>query len=96
MLCVVQDAFSSLEGVLSHVITRLSTSLLYEKEDTDLLAVRHNIVYTNYPPSKSEGYRFGIVRPGVTNLLGLYLRDYYRFEQETSRVYRSHRGQVHC
>ena len=49
MLCVVQDAFSSLEGVLSHVITRLSTSLLYEKEDTDLLAVRHNIVYTNYP-----------------------------------------------
>ncbi|WAQ93484.1 UBR3-like protein [Mya arenaria] len=32
------DAFTTLEGMLSHVITRLSTSLLYEKEETDLLA----------------------------------------------------------
>jgi len=34
--------------------------------------------------------------PGVTNLLGLYLKDYYIFERETSRVYRSHWGEVHC
>jgi len=43
-----------------------------------------------YAPQKAEGYRFGIVRPGVTNLLGLYLKDYYRVEHETSGVYRSH------
>jgi len=29
-----------------------------------------------------EGYRFGVVRPGVTNLLGLFLKDYYRFEHQ--------------
>ena len=34
--------------------------------------------------------------PFVTNLLGLYLKDYYRFEHETSGVYRSHWGEVHC
>jgi len=33
---------------------------------------------------------------GVINLLGLYLKDYYRFEHETSVVYRSHSGKVHC
>ena len=30
------------------------------------------------------------VRPSVTNLLVLYLKDYYRFEHETSEVYRFH------
>ena len=30
------------------------------------------------------------VRPSVTNLFRLYLKDYYRFEHETSAVYRSH------
>jgi len=57
-----------------------------------------------YPPLRAEGYRFGVVcpavrphvRPFVTNLLGLYLKDYYRFEHETSGVYRSHWGEVHC
>jgi len=47
------------------------------------------------PPPKAEGYRFG-VRPGVTNLLGLYLKDYYRFEHETWDVYRTHWGEVLC
>ena len=37
-----------------------------------------------YPPQKAEEYRFGSVCPGVTNLLGLYLNDYYRVEHETS------------
>ena len=36
------------------------------------------------------------VRLGVTNLLGLYLKDYYRFEHETSGVYRSHWVEVYC
>jgi len=36
------------------------------------------------------------IRPSVTNLLGLYLKDYYIFEHETSGVYRSHWGEVHC
>jgi len=36
------------------------------------------------------------VRPSVTNLLVLYLKDYYRFEHETSEVYRFHWGNVHC
>jgi len=57
-----------------------------------------------YPLLKAEGYRFGVVRPAVrpavhpsvTNLLGLYLNDYYRFEQEISGVYRPHWGEVHC
>ena len=48
-----------------------------------------------YPPTKAEWYRFG-VRPGVTNLLGLYLKDYYIFEHETWGVYRSHWAEVHC
>ena len=51
-----------------------------------------------YPPPKAEGYRFVCpdVRPSVTNLLGLYLKVYYRFEHETSGVFRSHWGEVHC
>jgi len=54
-----------------------------------------------YPPPKVEGYKFGVVRrllvgPPVTNLLGLYLKDYHSFEHETSGVYRSHWGEVHC
>ena len=36
------------------------------------------------------------VRMSVKNLLGLYFKDYYRFEHETSGVYRSHWGEVHC
>jgi len=28
--------------------------------------------------------------PGATNLLGLYLKDYYRFEHETSGLYQYH------
>jgi len=54
-----------------------------------------------YPPPKAEGYRFGVVRPAVrptgcpdfrpfvTNLLGLYLNDYYKFEHESIGVYRT-------
>ena len=49
-----------------------------------------------YPPPKAEGYRFGVVRPYVTNLLGLYFKDYNKFEHEISGVYRSHWGEVHC
>ena len=30
------------------------------------------------------------VRPSVTNFLGLYLKDFYRLEHETSGMYRSH------
>ena len=36
------------------------------------------------------------VRSSVTNLLGLYLKDYYRFEHETSGVYTAYWGEVHC
>ncbi|XP_052267250.1 E3 ubiquitin-protein ligase UBR3-like [Dreissena polymorpha] len=36
-------AFNTLEGMLSHVITRLATSFLYEKEDTDLLAICQSV-----------------------------------------------------
>jgi len=42
-----------------------------------------------YPPPKAEGYIFGVVRPAARPsgphiyLLGLYLKDYYRFEHET-------------
>ena len=36
------------------------------------------------------------VRPSVTNLFGLYLKNYCRFDHETSGVYRSHWGEVHC
>ena len=52
-----------------------------------------------------KGYRFGVVRPAVRpsgcpsvrpSHLGLYLKEYYRFEHGTSGVYRSHRGEVHC
>jgi len=51
-----------------------------------------------YPPPKaiwrylSGRYLSGRpdVRPSVTNLLGPNLKDYYRFEQETSGVFRSH------
>jgi len=34
--------------------------------------------------------------PSVTNLFGLYLKEYYRFEHEASGDYRSHWGEVHC
>jgi len=44
-----------------------------------------------FPLPKAEGYRFGVVCPAVylsrcpsvTNLLGLYLKDYYSSEHET-------------
>jgi len=32
------------------------------------------------------------VRPYVTNVLGLYLKYYYRFEHDTLGVYKSHLG----
>ena len=36
------------------------------------------------------------VRPSVTNLLGLYLKDFFRFKHETSGVYSCHSEKVHC
>ena len=52
------------------------------------------------PPTKAEGYiDLALssllffrpnVRPSATNLLGLYLTDYNRFDHDTSGVYRSH------
>lgn len=41
---MLQVQFNTMEGMLSHVITRLSTSLLYERDEIDLPAVR-NIPY---------------------------------------------------
>jgi len=55
----------------------------------------NNSLVGYYPPPKAAGYKLGIVppagrssecpdvSPSVTNLLGLYLKDYYRFEHET-------------
>jgi len=66
------------------------------------------LMVTYHSPPKAEGYRFGDVRPAVrpsvrmsrcpsvTNVLGLYLKDNYRFEHETSGVYIPHWGEVHC
>jgi len=71
--------------------------------------IKNGLFYWScYPPLKAEGYRFGVirptvrpsgcpsVRPSVTNLFRLYFKDYYRFEHETSGVYRSHWEEVYC
>jgi len=66
-----------------------SINLLYMKSLCTLLWT----TWKKIPPPKAQGYRFGVVfgcssiqmsvRPSVTNFLGLYLKDYNRFEHET-------------
>jgi len=55
----------------------------------------------HYPTPKAEGYRFGIFRPtvclsGCHKLVGAISQNLLQFEHETSGVYRSHWGEVHC
>ena len=56
--------------------------------------------YWLFSSAKGGKYRFGVFCPAVqmsvTKLFGLYLKDYDRFEHETSGVYRSHWGEVYC
>ena len=68
---LLQVTFNTLEGMLSQVITRLTTSLLYEKEDSDIPAVSCFLLYSFYWQSGNKN-RFSFVPCWPVNMRSTY------------------------
>jgi len=77
-------------GYISKTITDLNMKL---RGNIDLMKENHNPPLPNF---RVIALCYFSYYPSITDLFGLYLKDYYRFEHQTSGVYRFCWGEVHC